>query len=89
MSTIYLCFLYFYIVKGCEINKTLMDTIRCKSGQIVDMSVSVVRSDQVLFEGSYTNANHQVTTDTVFQVASLSKAFASTLLVKLIEENKR
>lgn len=86
--------LQFHFVYGCttckvRIDQTLKDTIQCKSGKIVDMSVSVVTSKEVLFVGGYSNSNRSVTGDTVFQVASLTKAFASTLLVKLLEQNKR
>ncbi|XP_052099818.1 penicillin-binding protein 4-like [Mytilus californianus] len=79
------------VVYGCtscstELNATLKDLMLCKSHLVVGLSVSVVKSDKVLFVGGYSNDNTSVTGDTVFQIASLTKAFASTLLVKLIEE---
>ena len=70
----------------------LKETIDCKTKQnkIVGLAVSVVSPDEVLFTGGYgiknMDKNTNVTENTVFGIASLSKAFASTLLVKLIEE---
>lgn len=79
------------VVNGCTscsaaLNATLKELMLCKSHLVVGLSVSVVKSDKVLFVEGYSNDNTSVTGDTVFQIASLSKAFASTLLVKLIEE---
>ncbi|VDI71448.1 Hypothetical predicted protein [Mytilus galloprovincialis] len=79
------------VVNGCTscstaLNATLKELMLCKSHLVVGLSVSVVKSDKVLFVEGYSNDNTSVTGDTLFQIASLSKAFASTLLVKLIEE---
>jgi CubicO group peptidase (beta-lactamase class C family) len=57
------------------------------------MSVSVVRSDKTLFEGGYRATDIEtrkpVSENTLFGIASLSKGFASTLLVKLLEEKTK
>lgn len=79
----------------CEakLEQILAETQQCKSDSIVGLSVSVVQSNKVLFQGGYgvkrLRSNESVTADTVFGLASLSKAFASTLLLKLIEEKTK
>ncbi|XP_052099039.1 gigasin-6-like [Mytilus californianus] len=76
-----------------KIDTIIQETFRCKSKQIVGVSVAVVSSGNVILEKGYgvkdIETNDTVTADTLFGVASLSKAFASTLLVKLIEENTK
>ncbi|XP_071129226.1 gigasin-6-like [Mytilus edulis] len=92
-------FFLLYSVVAClngqlnvQIDKILKETFDCKfkSNKTVGLTLSVVRSDKVLFVGGYGFVNIKketpVTGDTLFQVASLSKAFASVLLTKLIEE---
>ncbi|CAG2244548.1 unnamed protein product [Mytilus edulis] len=92
-------FFLLYSVVAClngqlnvQIDKVLKETFDCKfkSNKTVGLTLSVVRSDKVLFVGGYGFVNIKkktpVTGDTLFQVASLSKAFASVLLTKLIEE---
>lgn len=53
------------------------------------LTVSVVKDGQLLFAKGYgvtdISTNTPVTTETLFQIASLSKAFAATLLVKQLE----
>ena len=55
------------------------------------MAVSVVRKGEVLMAKGYgyktTDRTEPVTNATLFGVASLSKAFAATLIMKLIEKN--
>ncbi|XP_076076000.1 uncharacterized protein LOC143046824 [Mytilus galloprovincialis] len=74
-------------------HQVLKDTLDCKfkSNKTVGLTVSVVRSDRVLFVGGYgfvdIEKNTPVTGDILFfQKSSLSKAFASVLLTKQIEE---
>ncbi len=61
-----------------------------QSGQISGMAVTVVDGNQILLQRGigYANAitREPVTGDTVFRLASLSKAFATTLAGLLIEE---
>ena len=75
------------------IDQMLTSTIKCKSNQTVGITLSVVRAAEVLFVGGYgvrdKRSQEPVTVDTLFQVASLSKAFASTLLLKLMEEKTK
>ncbi|XP_063445232.1 gigasin-6-like isoform X1 [Mytilus trossulus] len=78
--------------ENVKIDKLLKETFDCKFkyNKTVGLTVSVVKSDKVLFVGGYGFVNIEkktpVTGDTLFQIASLSKAFASVLLTKLIEE---
>lgn len=101
LHTVYLLvslFLRCQILYGChscysQIDNTLKQTIKCWSNQIAGMSVSVVRSDKTLFEGGYgvtdIETRKPVSENTLFGIASLSKGFASTLLVKLLEEKTK
>ena len=56
------------------------------------LAVSVVRNGEVFLAKGYgyktTERTEPVTNTTVFGMASLSKAFAATLILKLIEESK-
>ncbi|XP_071132832.1 uncharacterized protein [Mytilus edulis] len=69
-------------------HQVLKDTLDCKfkSNKTVGLTVSVVRSDRVLFVGGYgfvdIEKNTPVTGDTLFfQKSSLSKAFASVFYI--------
>ncbi|XP_063435302.1 uncharacterized protein LOC134716321 isoform X2 [Mytilus trossulus] len=88
----------FNLTVGCpdcfeKIDTIIQNTLRCKSKQIVGVSVAVVRSGEDILVKGYgvkdLDTNETVTEETLFGVASLSKAFASTLLVKLIEEKTK
>lgn len=61
-----------------------------QSGKVAGLAVTVVKDDQILLQRGigYANINMKtpITTDTVFRLASLSKAFASTLTGLLIRE---
>lgn len=56
------------------------------------LSVSVVKDGKVLLSKGYghkkTDKREPVTEHTLFGIASLSKSFAATLMLKQIEENK-
>ncbi|XP_071129224.1 gigasin-6-like isoform X2 [Mytilus edulis] len=95
MFRVFLLYSFVFCVNGSEnvrIDQVSKDTLDCKfkSNKTVGLTVSVVRSDKVLFVGGYgfkdIEKKTPVTGDTLFQIASLSKAFASVLLTKLIEE---
>ncbi|CAC5384173.1 unnamed protein product [Mytilus coruscus] len=96
MFRVFLLYSFVSCLNGQEnvrIDHVLKETFDCKfkSNKTVGLTVSVVRSDKVLFVGGYGFVDIEkkttpVTGDTLFQVASLSKAFASVLLTKLIEE---
>ena len=78
-----------------DIERVLRETVACKSNanKTVGLAVSVVKSNQVLFSRGYgvidQDGKKPVTKDTLFQVASLSKAFACVLVVKMMEEKTR
>ena len=61
-----------------------------QSGQVSGLAVAIVKDDKVLLQRGvgYADAStgSPVTTDTVFRLASLSKAFASALTAILIDE---
>ena len=61
-----------------------------QSGQVSGLAAAVVSKDQVLLQRGvgYADAqrNQPVTTDTVFRLASLSKAFASALAAILVQD---
>ena len=98
MFRVFLLYSFVFCVNGSEnvrIDQVLKDTLDCKfkSNKTVGLTVSVVRSDKVLFVGGYgfkdIEKKTPVTGDTLFQIASVSKAFASVLLTKLIEEKTK
>ncbi len=68
---------------------TLLDRVE-SSGDVAGLAVVVVKDDQVLLSRGigYADANTHapVTPDTVFRLASLSKAFASALAAMLIDD---
>lgn len=59
---------------------------------IPGLTVSVVKDFQTLFARGYgetvVNSNTPVTEQTLFQIGSISKSFAATLLVKQMEDEK-
>jgi len=61
-----------------------------QSGQVSGLAVAIVKKDQVLLQRGIGYADAQrslpVTPDTVFRLASLSKAFASALTAILVDE---
>lgn len=66
-----------------------LDTVQ-QSGQVAGLAMAVVKDDRVLLQRGigYADASRglPVTTDTVFRLASLSKAFASALTALLVDE---
>lgn len=66
-----------------------LDTVAA-SGRISGMAAAIVKDDTVLLQRGigFADANQQlpVTTDTVFRLASLSKAFASALTAMLVDD---
>ena len=66
-----------------------LDTVE-QSGQVSGMAAAVVKDDQVLLQRGigYADASRglPVTPDSVFRLASLSKAFASALTAMLVDE---
>ena len=61
-----------------------------RDANVTGLSVSMVHGDQVLLERGFgvtdVRSRERVASDTVFRLASLSKAFASTLAALLVEE---
>jgi beta-lactamase class C len=61
-----------------------------QSGQVSGLAVAVIKDDKILLQRGIGYANAQtgepVTPDTVFRLASLSKAFASALAAVMIDE---
>lgn len=59
-------------------------------GRVVGMAVAIIHEDQVLMQRGYgvtrAGSSEKVDADTVFRLASLSKAFAGTLAGLLVEE---
>ena len=59
-------------------------------GKVVGLAVAIVHEDKVLLERGYghtqAGGREEVDADTVFRLASLSKAFAGTLAALLVEE---
>lgn len=70
------------------VDDTLQQVLKCHP-QNPGLTVSVVKDGQLLFAKGYgvtdVSTNTPVTNETLFQIASLSKAFAATLLVKQLE----
>ncbi|XP_005089508.2 protein flp [Aplysia californica] len=73
---------------AAEIDSVISKTFECHNNP--GLAVSVVRNGQVLFSGGYgveeKDTQEPVTDNTVFGIASVSKGFAATLLVKLLYE---
>ncbi|XP_069137182.1 uncharacterized protein [Argopecten irradians] len=73
-----------------EVDKTLRTVLACNNNP--GMAVSVVKDGRIVFSKGYGVKNMEtkvpVSNKTLFGIASLSKAFASTLLVKLLHRTK-
>ncbi|KAK3762316.1 hypothetical protein RRG08_006060 [Elysia crispata] len=71
-----------------EVVRVLEETLQCHNNP--GLAVSVVKDGQTVFSRGFGVRNIEtqepVTEDTVFELASLSKSFAATLLVKLLHE---
>lgn len=74
-----------------EITEIIENTRKCQKKPA--LSVSVVKDGSVVYSRGFgfRDLDHQVnvTSSTVFGVASLSKAFAATLILKLLDENSK
>lgn len=74
------------------VDDTLKQVLKCHP-QNPGLTVSVVKDGQLLFARGYgvtnVSSNKPVTKETLFQIASLSKAFAATLLVKQLQEHPK
>ena len=74
-----------------EITKIAESTLKCRNNPA--LAISVVKDGQVVFSsgfGSRTlDQQLNVSGSTLFGVASLSKAFAATLVLKLLDEKSR
>lgn len=74
-----------------EVDKTLQETLRCRN--IPGLAVSVVRRGRIVFAKGYgvkdIKTREKVSSKTLFGIASLTKAFTSTLIVKLLEDRKK
>ena len=64
----------------------------CHQNKNPGLTVSVVKDGKVMFAKGYGVADlstgRKVTNNTLFGVASMSKAFAATLMVKLLHDRK-
>ena len=71
--------------------ETRLDNLR-KQSNIPGMVAGVVRDGQVIWTANYGYANvaqqKPVTSATIFHLASLTKTFASTVIIQLVKENK-
>lgn len=74
-----------------EITEIIENTRKCQTKPA--LAVSVVKDGSVVYSRGFgsRDLDHQVnvTSSTVFGVASLSKAFAATLILKLLDENSK
>lgn len=74
-----------------EITEIIENTMKCQNNPA--LAVSVVKDGSVVYSRGFgsRDLDHQVnvTSSTVFGVASLSKAFAATLILKLLDENSK
>lgn len=74
-----------------EITEIIENTRKCQKKPA--LAVSVVKDGSVVYSRGFgfRDLDHQVnvTSSTVFGVASLSKAFAATLILKLLDENSK
>src|SRR5215475_2711889 len=70
--------------------ETRLDNLR-KQSNIPGMVAGVVRDGQVIWTKNYGYANlsqqKPVTNATIFHLASLTKTFASTVIIQLVKEN--
>ncbi|KAJ8304984.1 hypothetical protein KUTeg_018567 [Tegillarca granosa] len=73
-----------------DLDKILQHTLRCRN--IPGLSVSVVKRGQIVYAKGYgvknMKTNEKVSSKTLFGIASLTKAFTSTLIVKLLEDKQ-
>lgn len=73
-----------------RVDDTLNKVLKCHP-QNPGLTISVVKDGQLLFARGYgitdVSTNTPVTNETLFQIASASKAFAATLLVKQLERH--
>ena len=71
--------------------ETRLDNLR-KSSNIPGMVAGIVRDGQIVWTKNYGHADIQrnipVTNSTIFHLASLTKTFASTVIMQLVNENK-
>lgn len=74
-----------------EITELIENTMKCRNNPA--LAISVVKDGSVVYSRGFgsRDLDHQVnvTSSTVFGVASLSKAFAATLILKLLKENSK
>lgn len=74
-----------------EITEIIENTMKCRNNPA--LAISVVKDGSVVYSRGFgsRDLDHQVnvTSSTVFGVASLSKAFAATLILKLLKENSK
>ena len=87
------CLLYVGCQVSARIPDSQIDTVLRKALEChrnPGMAVSVVKDNKILFTRGYGYETVQrrapVTENTIFGVASLSKSFASALLIKLLKE---
>lgn len=74
-----------------EITEIIENTMKCRNNPA--LAISVVKDGSVVYSRGFgsRDLDHQVnvTSSTVFGVASLSKAFAATLILKLLKGNRK
>lgn len=74
-----------------EITELIENTMKCQNNPA--LAISVVKDGSVVYSRGFgsRDLDHQVnvTSSTVFGVASLSKAFAATLILKLLKESSK
>ena len=72
------------------IDRVMLATI--KAWQLPGAAVAIVKNDRVVYVAAYgvkdLSTNEPVTVDTLFQIASTSKAFTSAALAMLVDEGK-
>lgn len=82
----------FQNIKAQSITEKIDSFIRImmEKGNVPGLSVAVVHGDSILLSRGYGMASDgaQVTADTPFGIASLSKAFTATLVMQLVESGK-
>lgn len=93
------CLFLLFVTNACADNQALVEeitkiaesTLKCRNNPA--LAISVVKDGQVVFSsgfGSRTlDQQLNVSGSTLFGVASLSKAFAATLVLKLLDEKSR
>ncbi|KAK6179308.1 hypothetical protein SNE40_011698 [Patella caerulea] len=73
-----------------QLNKDIEETFACHDNP--GLSVAIVKDGQTIFTNGYGvrdfNSKEKVTNETLFLIASLSKAFAATLVVKLLQKSQ-